>query len=628
MGVTGNRITRNLNGRWFALVDLLCVSISAGLWYGQPGIGAWPLLIALLPWFIRLIAGRFPFHRTPFDLALVIFVATAAVGVWAAYDREVASTKFWVIVGAILFYYALVGQPRDNFWILASLLSLIGLSITGFFMLTHDWEVLPAKVGALNRLGLWWMSVRPVIYSGKEILIHPNDAAGMMAITTPFLIGLGIRAWRERRLIILFLLAVIYGVVSVSLLITTSRGAWIALAVGVGIWLLWIVSGIMSRGAYRWRRILFSSAVIGVMGSLVLLALLSPGGVYELLDSLPGPQSAGSRMELSGDTMDLITDFPFTGGGLGAFPGLYSNYVLVIPFPFLYDGHNFFLDVTLEQGLLGLLTVVIIMLGSGWMLVRPRRLGTVSDYDTFFCWSILTSLTVAMIHGLVTDTLYGNRGTPIFFLFAGLTIAVAQPDRVQGVGQDLLSEGALTNTKPKGIRFMRVIVVVVGIGLLATIYGLRDQLLANWYANLGAVQMAQVELAAWPTGKWNDGRNVTALSPAEDLFNRALQLDPTNRTAHHRLGLIAMLRRDFTSAVSHLERASEQDPGHRGIQKSLGYSYVWSGHLERAADLLRDIPEARDEMQVYRWWWGTQGREDLTAYAAQMVERLQSSYES
>jgi len=167
--------------------------------------------------------------------------------------------------------------------------------------------------------------------------------------------------------------------------------------------------------------------------------------------------------------------------------------------------------------------------------------------------------------------------------------------------------------------------VAVGIGLMGLLYGFREPLLASWYTNLGAVQMAQVELAGWPTGYWDDGRNVAALSSVEGLFNRSLQLDPSNRTAHHRLGLISMQRRDFIVAVSHLEGAFELDPGHRGIRKSLGYSYVWSGHLERATDLLCDIPEVRDEMKVYEWWWGTQGREDLAVYASQMVERLQCS---
>jgi hypothetical protein len=31
--------------------------------------------------------------------------------------------------------------------------------------------------------------------------------------------------------------------------------------------------------------------------------------------------------------------------------------------------------------------------------------------------------------------------------------------------------------------------------------------------------------------------------------------------------------------------------------------------------MLAEIPEAEQEMSVYIWWWGTQGRPDLSALA-------------
>jgi tetratricopeptide (TPR) repeat protein len=146
-------------------------------------------------------------------------------------------------------------------------------------------------------------------------------------------------------------------------------------------------------------------------------------------------------------------------------------------------------------------------------------------------------------------------------------------------------------------------------------FAIRDSLLSAWYADLGAVQMSQVELAAFPSGKWDDGSQVAALSPAEDLFEQALQLDPNNRTAHHRLGLIATLRRDFPTALAHLEKAHQLDPSHRGIRKSLGYTYVWLGKFDLARQVLAQIPEAQQELDVYIWWWGTQSRPDLSAQA-------------
>ena len=114
-------------------------------------------------------------------------------------------------------------------------------------------------------------------------------------------------------------------------------------------------------------------------------------------------------------------------------------------------------------------------------------------------------------------------------------------------------------------------------GLLALLFSFRKPMQSIWYANLGSVEMARVELDGWPTGKWDDGSNVALLEPAEGLFHQALSFNPNNRTANHRLGLIAMLKRDFPTAISYLEPAYQIDLDHRGIRKSLGYSYLWSG---------------------------------------------------
>jgi hypothetical protein len=52
--------------------------------------------------------------------------------------------------------------------------------------------------------------------------------------------------------------------------------------------------------------------------------------------------------------------------------------------------------------------------------------------------------------------------------------------------------------------------------------------------------MARVELADYPTNSWSDGSEVSLLAEAETYFERALRLNNKNRTAWHRLGLIAI----------------------------------------------------------------------------------------
>ncbi|MFC1998008.1 hypothetical protein ACFLXI_10470, partial [Chloroflexota bacterium] len=177
-------LIRIVDSHWFALADLALVSISIILWEIEPGFGWFPVLLALLPWGLRVLASRFPFQRTPFDLLLLIFLLTAAVGVWAAYDTAGAWAKFWLLTGAVLMYYAFAGQPEDNFGILAFFLSLVGVGVSLFFFFTHDWELQPAKLGFLNQIGLRWMAVRP---TPSLNIIHPNDAGGLSAMMAPLI---------------------------------------------------------------------------------------------------------------------------------------------------------------------------------------------------------------------------------------------------------------------------------------------------------------------------------------------------------------------------------------------------------------------------------------------------------
>jgi tetratricopeptide (TPR) repeat protein len=324
-------------------------------------------------------------------------------------------------------------------------------------------------------------------------------------------------------------------------------------------------------------------------------------------------QSAGSRLTLYEHTLALIRDFRFTGGGLAAFPGLYSHYILGISSDFFFYSHNMFLGILLEQGPLGLLALVGLLIGSGWLLVQPRTAVATMPNFSLLRWTMLASLLIMVIHGLVDDPLYGHRGTPLLFLVPGLAVALNQavwrlfqwrwPTQRQAIATGV------------GLLTMVVLVLVAWVGPLR----------ADWYANLGAVTMARIELANWPSNQWDTGSNVAALEPAERLFNQALAANPGQPTAHHRLGLIAMLRRDYVTAIEQLEVANRADPGHTGIRKALGYSYAWVGRLDEAKVLLVNVPEAAQELEIYVWWWVEQDRVDLAERATQMLARLQSA---
>jgi len=167
------------------------------------------------------------------------------------------------------------------------------------------------------------------------------------------------------------------------------------------------------------------------------------------------------------------------------------------------------------------------------------------------------------------------------------------------------------------VAFWLVAGLLLAVAVSLLVYGPK-RLAASWMANLGAVQMAQVQLSHFPNNEWQGSQDLARLAPAQEWLERAVRLDPSNRTANHRLGLIALQREDFAGAIRYLQVALDQDPAHRGVIKNLGYAYAWAGQYEQAQTLLAQIPEAKQELRTYVWWWQAQGRADLAQYAEQM----------
>jgi hypothetical protein len=46
--------------------------------------------------------------------------------------------------------------------------------------------------------------------------------------------------------------------------------------------------------------------------------------------------------------------------------------------------------------------------------------------------------------------------------------------------------------------------------------------------------------------------------------------------------------------------------------------------MEKALFFLDKIPEAKEELGIYVWWWGMQGRPDLAQKASTMSSKLEA----
>jgi tetratricopeptide (TPR) repeat protein len=140
----------------------------------------------------------------------------------------------------------------------------------------------------------------------------------------------------------------------------------------------------------------------------------------------------------------------------------------------------------------------------------------------------------------------------------------------------------------------------------------------TFYTNLGAIQQTRAELAP----SLDNTARQALFDSATRHYQQALDLNPNQPMAQWRLGLMALNSDEFDTAIGHLELAYSVVPGHRGVQKALGYAYLWDGQIERAAELLRPLREVTEELDYWGWWRETQGQDRLAEYALKLRERL------
>ena len=606
-----------VGNRWFALAELLIVFAYGAVVTIWPKLGGWLVVLVLLPWLIRIVSGRVTFEKSAFIVPLALIVITAGIGVWAAYDQQAAWGKFWIIIGAVAVSIALVNQPRANLGVIASLVGLMGVIIAIIFILNNEWNTQSSDLGVINRAGGWIMANRPSIGS---LSLSPNFVGGLLAILVPIPLALGLYSWKKGDRAKAILSLAMGMVVLLGLFLTSSRGAWIALLLGMGVWVLSKVSVYLSVKIRKPSQLVFILLLLLLIIPALWVIGTFPGGVVGLADRLPGSASGESRYDLAVNTARLIGDYPFTGGGLRSFPGLYSQYMMVTPYFLFSYSHNLYLDLFLEQGLLGGFAILAVVVGGAWMLIKRVRDAREDSLITHLAEAVFIGIIIMLLHGLVDDPLYGDTGTPLLLLLPALAIMLVNTENPPLTMTDQ-SQGTGYPSEDSRIRRIVIpgIVLIVFLSVFATF---RRSLFAIWYANLGAIEMSRWELENWPQDQWNANPDVSPLVHSEFLFKRALAFNPYERTALHRSGLIAMQSRDFSTAQTDLERAFNIDPDHRGIRKSLGYAYVWEGDLENAERMLQGISEARDEMEVYSWWWGENYRRDLATQASEMASIL------
>jgi hypothetical protein len=549
--------------------------------------------------------------RSLIKAAIWLFLITAAVGVWSSYI-PVWSLRFFLLTlvsGALFFFLGKVSTR--HLWKVPPILSVYGIILASFFLLTQDWQQFNADVDLINVVGSWWMAIRPDLPLSPP---HPNMIAGALSIILPLDLVWLVRERNRKNRLQLIVALMIIGFLTFGLWLTSSRGAWFsllaALILGAGIARI----GDVSRTRKLNKNLLLVAFIlVCIVASGIVVA--GAARLFNEEDISADENSLGSRITLYRNSIDLVKEQWLIGGGLGSFSGLYSSYILLLPVPMFFYSHNLYLDIWIEQGVFGLIAWLIILAGSILFCVRYLFSRDGSEQDSrLLSAGILASLCALSIHGLIDNPLNAEWGRSLLFVLPGLALAVTGIDRLKVQTNQI----SIINTNPKQKNFAIIALLVI----FATMLWFNKAIWSAWNTNIGSILMAKTQLFDWPSGKWPEKSMGEQLAPVKTYFEKSRQIQVSNSTSNYRLGLIDFYGQNFLSAEQYLEQAYQFNKHHRGIQKALGYTYVWLGDFDQASQLLSSIPEAEEELDVYTWWWTTQDRSDLAENADKMLAQI------
>ncbi len=548
-----------------------------------------------------------------------LFLLTALVGVWAAYDRAAAWFRFGLISGGVMVALGAAwagqrGGERDLGTIgLAS--TVLAAAIGTYFLLRYDWtSTKQVKFLALQQLGLWLQSHRPGI--APAIDLNPNLIAGSLVLALP--LGLGGVAWgwmrRYRRAAIVGASALCLGLA--ALVLTASRGAWLGLAAGL------LTASCLEGRSYLARRPLVRRLADGLLMGLLLagligfsLALTWPN-LEPWLDTLPRGATVISRLKLWRDSLTLIGDYPFTGSGLGSTEMVYSSYVLLLHVGFIdRHVHNLLLQIAVEQGLPGLVIFLGLLGLALGELVRWYRRG--DGVDTLR-WAATAAVIALLGQGLGEAGNYNGPPVLIGFLPLGFALGCVR-QRVSKEPPPILT------------RYARLVRPILGLaaGLVLALL-LLPASRAVFQANLGAVAQTRAELSVyhWPEWPIQDAVRRSSpvnLAPAVTHYRAALALDPANAAANRRLGQIELSLGQYPAARQHLAAAYAAAPNQRATRQLLGEAYALAGDIEQAAALWQTIDVSQGQLKLRQDWYVSVGEAEqgnqLEKVAAKLIRK-------
>ncbi len=504
----------------------------------------YPLIVgaAVLAAFIPWLAGQFvfdrPFQRTPFDGPLLLLLIAAVAGLVVSYNFMLSLPALLTLLGSLGVYYIIVNSPLS------------------------PRQCAEGSVGVAALVAAYFLGQKIPVWPSVLFRLDANAAAGFVEVAFLPAIWLMWQARPSTRLI----WGVITGVIGLALLVSGSRGAWLGVLFATGF------GGVLFTSGRKRQFVVVALGVVGgLLAGLVGLFLFVPA--HQLPAVLnPALESFDSRLALYQNSLYLWAEYPLTGVGLGdAFAQVYSRYRLLIIPDYLYYPHHLWLSMALSMGPIGMAAML-------WLILRLYRFVAHIEMHTrytsaphyLFRAAWLSSF-VPLIHGFMDSPHFSNHlwAMPMIFVSWGLVISTGRRLPVP------------SRRVPQRLFWQRPLVVAVAVAVFVGLIFSWRPLTVVWHLNWGALYQTKAELFS--------GDPAVLTRRAQTHFDKILALDPSQPTAHYRLGIMAMDREDFETAAIHFQTAHQQQPRNQAVDKALALAYRATGQVEQADTLFAGL---------------------------------------
>ncbi len=369
------------------------------------------ILTALSFWFLRGFGrGRLSI-RTPMDLSIGLLCIMVFCSLVVTSLPEKTLPQVYRVVSGVLLFYSVVNWTNSiqRLSHVIFIIILAGLLIALISPLNVTWST--SKLLFIPRA--FYERFNAILSD----TVHPNVMGGNLILVLPLPLSILVFGWKQIRWRARFYLGFSALVMTLVILLTKSRGTWIALiAVAILIILL--------RWRINWIVIILGTGILVV--SILLMGFTDFIEILTANDALIGIEG---RIDIWSRAVFMIQDFPITGVGLGTFMDLADNLYRLFLFPpgKIIHAHNLFLQIAVDIGLPGLIAWIAIFLSIcliNWQIFQ-HGVNQRNSIKSGLGVGLLGSSLAFAVHGMTDAVTWGFiRTAPLVWAMWGVSLAI------------------------------------------------------------------------------------------------------------------------------------------------------------------------------------------------------------